>query len=193
MALTIVTEPAAEPIDAEEAREHLRLDLTLEDALLDGLITAARRKVEELTARGLMTQTWELRLDSFPTTIYVPLSPLDATAPITSIKYVDTEGVEQTLAAANYTVDRYSEPGRIVPAYGLSWPSTRAVPNAVTVQFKVGYGEADDVPEAIKLAIKQLLAHWYENREPVSIGSAAIAEIPLTMAALLSPYMRPTL
>jgi len=193
MTLTLITAPTAEPIEAEEARKHLRLDLTLEDALLDGLIVVARRKVEELTARALMTQTWDLRLDSFPTTIYVPLSPLDVSAPITSIKYIDTAGTEQELAAAKYTVDRYSEPGRIVPAYGESWPSTRGVLNAVTVRFKVGYGDADDVPEPIKLAIKQLVAHWYENREPVSIGSAAIAEIPLTVAALLSPYMRPTL
>jgi len=166
---------------------------TTEDPMLNALITVARLKVEELTSRALIDQTWDYRLDSFPAIIQPPLYPLDVTTPVASLKYLNTSGVLTTLTlTTDYTVDFYSEPGRVVPAYGKSWPSTQAVPNAVTLQFKAGYGGAGDVPQLIKQAILVLIGHWYENREPI-ISGTIVAEVPMMVAALLSPYMRVTL
>jgi hypothetical protein len=66
-------------------------------------------------------------------------------------------------------VDAKSEPGRIVPAYGKVWPSTRYEPNAVQVRFVAGYGlEALDIdaraPE-LRQAIGVLVGTMYEQRE----------------------------
>lgn len=48
-----------------------------EDTLLTNLITAARRHVENVLRRALITQTWELWLDDFPTSGFeIPLPPL---------------------------------------------------------------------------------------------------------------------
>jgi len=115
-----------------------------------------------------------LILDEFPpdarnctSTIDVPVPPLQS---VSSITYLDNNGDSQTLAASKYDVDASSEPGRIAPAFGETWPDTRDVNNAVTVTFIAGYTTAALVPDTIKHAIKMITGHWYENREEVVIG-----------------------
>jgi len=65
--------------------------------------------------------------------------------------------------------------------------------NAVTVRFVAGYGDAGDVPQAIKQAILILIAHWYEQRDPVEAGNIAPIMVPLMVTTLLAPYSRVTL
>lgn len=193
MALTIVTAPAKEPISEDEARGHLRLDApTPEDIVtLSALITAARQVAESMTGRALITQTWELAIDCFPAVIYLPLPPLQL--PLTSIKYIDVNGNEPTLAEANYRVDARSEPARIIPAYGLTWPSTRSVTSAVVVKFVAGYGDdPGDVPQPIRSAMLLMLGHLYEHRESVTERDKMV-ELPLGVSALLWPYVIPSL
>ena len=156
---------------------------TTEDPLLSALILAAREHVEAFTRRALVTQTWDLKLDGFPSVIRVPRPPLQS---ITSISYIDSNGATQTWAAANYSVDTSSQPGRIEPAYGISYPTLRGVPNAVTIRFVAGYGAAAAVPQSVKQAILLFVAHLYENREPVS--PAAMSPVPMAFDALLWPH-----
>lgn len=201
-ALELVTGPAAEPVSLLEAKAHLRVDVADDDILLVGLIKAARQWAETFTRRGFVTQEWKLLLDEFPTAqsgeagesglIRLPLPPAQS---ITSVQYVDSNGATQTVAAADYTLDKAGEPARLVPAFGKSWPSARAVPNAVTVTFKAGYGtpgiSPDDsvskVPEAIKTALKILIGHWYEHREAVS-EEQPLMPVPMALESLLWPY-----
>jgi uncharacterized phiE125 gp8 family phage protein len=166
VSLVLFTGPTDEPLTVQEAKDWARITESEDDDLVQGLIRAARCHVEQLTGRALLTQTWDLYLDCFPWQIDVPRPPLQS---VTSIKYIDTEGVLQTLASSEYTVDAKSEPGRIVPAYGKVWPSTRYEPNAVQVRFVAGYGlEALDIdaraPE-LRQAIGVLVGTMYEQRE----------------------------
>lgn len=190
MAPFLVTGPATEPITLDDAKLHLRVEVTDEDALIDGLIVAAREYVENFTHRALVTQTWDLKLDGFPCySLELPKAP---TASVTSISYVDTNGTTQTLSSALYTTDLPTGPhacaGRIVLAYQQYYPQTRDVVNAVTVRFVAGYGTADDVPASIKAAMKILIATWYRpGREAVNIGNIVTA-VPMTVDALLWPF-----
>ncbi len=187
MALILITAPAAEPVTLAEAKLHLKVDGADDDALITTLVTAARRFAERFSRRALVTQTWDLVLDAFPAddgAIFVPRPQLQS---VTSITYIDGAGSSQVLAASKYKVDIASQPGRIAPAFGQSWPATRAEMTAVTARFVAGYGAASDVPESIKQAILLLLAHWYENREAVHAGTGA-ARIPLTVEALLRQH-----
>ena len=66
MPSVLVTAPAAEPLTLAEAKLHLRVDDTADDALIGALITAARQHAEHDTRRALVTQTWKLALDASP-------------------------------------------------------------------------------------------------------------------------------
>ncbi len=197
MTLTLVTAPTVEPITADEAKLHLRVFHSDEDALITALIVAARQHVEAYTHRALISQTWDYKLDVFPCgyeygddAIWLPNAPLlTSTAPV--VTYQDTAGVTQTWASSNYTVDAPAGPharkGRIFRNYQTLWPVTRPVWNAVTVRFLCGYGPlGSDVPEGIKAAMKLLIGHWYANRELVV--DARISDIPMTVDALLWPF-----
>ncbi|NDA93971.1 MAG: hypothetical protein EBX90_11955, partial [Betaproteobacteria bacterium] len=64
--------PATEPLSLEEVKEHLRIDSSAEDALLQMYIEAARKVCEHNTARALITQTWETTFDRFPGPVLEP-------------------------------------------------------------------------------------------------------------------------
>jgi len=66
MPLQLVSAPAGEPITLLEAKQHLRVDVDDDDALIGSLITAARQAAETRTGRQLMTARWKLVLDGFP-------------------------------------------------------------------------------------------------------------------------------
>lgn len=184
MGLTLVTAPDSEPVVRTEVINHLRLEPdTEEDTLLDSQTMAARGYVEQATGRKLITQTWRLTLDCFPCEFRLPYPPLQS---VTSIKYLDTDGVEQTLDTAEYEVDTTNVPGRVVLAYGKYWPLTRQTINAVRVTFVCGYGDPSDVPEELKAAIHLIQAGLYENREDKVIGTI-VAEND-TVTRLMGPY-----
>jgi len=193
VSIVLKTPPALEPISLAEAKAHLRVDLADDDSYLSALIQAARATIEAWEWRSHITQIWELRLDAFPTgsaPIYCPRPPLQSvTSPI---EYIDADGLTQSLLAPSYQVDAKSEPGRIKPAYGLVWPSTRpTIVNAVTVTYIAGYGAtAASVPARTRHAIKLLLGLWYEQRVPVVTGTISTV-IPDTIEALLMPVHSP--
>ena len=151
-ALTQVTAPDKEPLDTDAAKAHLRVENDDENALIDNMIAAARREAETFMGRALITQSWGMDIDRFPAgSITVPRPRLQS---VGSIKCLDTNGSLQTLAESKYRVDTKREPGRITPAFGEVWPSTRAVINAVSVRFTAGYGaEPKNVPEDIRQAM----------------------------------------
>ncbi|MFA6204486.1 MAG: head-tail connector protein [Gallionella sp.] len=162
MPLITITAPATEPVSLAEARLHLKVDSTDDDTLISALITAVREQAEHRTGRAFITQTLELVLDSFPAAFELPQPPALA---ITSVKYYDTNGALQTMAASLYSLDSDSAPARLVPAYGEVWPATYGIPNAVRVRYTAGYGAAgSDVPGAAKAWILCALTFMYDNR-----------------------------
>ena len=181
--LTISVAPATEPITTDEAREHLRISHTSENPLIDAYITAARLQAEAHTKRQFITATWLLKLDRFPSReIRVPLPPL---ASVTSIAYVDENGDAQTWSSSLYQVDTNSEPGRIKPIEGGSFPSTQSdTYSTVTVTFVAGYGDASKVPLHFKQALRLGVADFFEFRE--SIVDGRVTRVPHSMMALLN-------
>jgi hypothetical protein len=190
-----------------KAKQHLRVDIDDDDDLIYALVGAARETVEGWTARSLITTAWRLTLDGFvprdrqyrpagsiperyylyPSSWPVVLPRADVIA-VTAITYVDVDGTTRTLDPSAYQVVT-GAPGFVLPAYGLSWPSTRYQPESVTIDFTAGYGDtAADVPNVAKSAIKLLLGHLYENREATVTSSIGLREAPLgvkTLVALL--------
>jgi hypothetical protein len=279
--LTLITPPASEPVTLAEAKAHLRLEIGDDDALVAGLVTAARQHVEDLIAQSLVTQTWQLTLDKFPrysssaiwqqyadglwdqripqtelsgrwwpdkASIRLPRPPLQS---VSSIQYVASgTGILTTMPSANYLVDASTRPGRVAPAFGQIWPLLQQQLAAVQVNYVAGYGPVTSVaatiaagtqtvtpatmvginaggvlrvsdglgkaeniqvasvtsttftaaflnsyaagatvsgvPEGLRLALKLLIGHWYENRE--AVGQGGMAELPLAAKALLNQF-----
>lgn len=192
MSLSLVTAPAEEPISLQDATAHLRLEDDATDvALVNSLIKAARQEAENHTHRAFITQTWDLNFDTFPTVIKIPKSPLVS---VTHVKFYDTAGAQQTLAASNYIVDAPAGPqcleGRITLSATGAWPAIQVRTNAISVRFVAGYGVAFAVPEPIKSAMKLIIGHLYENRENVVITErgSIVQEMPQAAQWLLGPY-----
>jgi len=184
MPVTTLTPAAAAPVDLGTAKAHLRVEHSDEDGLILDLIDAAAAHVEQRTGRALVQRGLRLTLDRFDTVIRLPMPPL---VQVDEIRYLDTDGVQQVLAASGYLVDIASTPARITVAPDADWPDTQAVTGAVEIDYQAGYGNADAVPLPIKQAILLLLGHWYENREAVITGPIT-SELPLAVDSLLAPY-----
>lgn len=142
-----------------EAKAQARVEISDDNAYIEALVAAATRYVEKATRRQFVTATWTMVLDCFHDCITIPLAPVSA---IDEIRYLDVDGDTQVLDSSVYRLEPTTK--RLTTAYGESWPSTRSTTGAVQIDFVAGYGEAADVPDLAKLAIKWLVAHWYESR-----------------------------
>ena len=184
--LTQTTAPSIEPITLTEAKAHLRIDSSTEDALISGLIAAARRMAEAYTQRQLITATYTMKMDDFPYgegVIYIPRTPLGS---VTSITYVDANGSTQTLSTDVYEVLKNDVNACAVLKPGQLWPSVRTEKyEAVTVTFTAGYGSATtDIPAAVRSAMYLIIGNLFENREGVVIGTNS-STLPMGVTSLL--------
>lgn len=180
--------PAVQPVSLTEAKAHLRVDFDDDDTLISSLILAATAHFDGsagMLGRALITQSWEYRINEFPTTrtgaIELPLAPLQS---VESVKYIDSDGIEQTLATSVYNVRIPGAlPGSILLKYAQDYQTTRVEDDAVRIAFTCGYGDAgSDVPMPIRQAILLWVGFLYASREPTEPELAAVD-------ALVAPYV----
>ena len=184
MALKLKTAPAVQAISLADVKTYLRIGDSDDDTLLNRLIDAAVRNVEEYITRAMIQQTWTLWLDRFPAkerrdapteglyqlpvgffdvarrTIELPRPPLIS---VNFLKTYDTASTAATFDASRYYVDSASEPGRIALNSGETWPAGpfREV-NAVEIEFVAGYGAADtDILAIHREALAETVKYFY--------------------------------
>jgi uncharacterized phiE125 gp8 family phage protein len=153
------------PVSLDEAKTHLRVTHTDDDQYINALLLAATKWAEDFQCRTYVSRTHTMYLDNWETIIRPTYSPLVS---VTTIKYLDTDGNQKTLSDTQYRVDTNTEPGRITEAYNCSWPDIRLVINTIEIEYEAGYGTVAAVPDDVKAAIKLIVGHFYEHREPVS-------------------------
>lgn len=169
-AVTYVTTATEYPVSMEDFKLHAHADGNDEDASIETFIAAATRAGQLRLDKQFCTATLRATFDSFPiatrhnpdSAIYVPRAPLIS---VTSIGYVGSAGTTATMASSDYIVDNQSQPGRITPRYGDTWPDAREQINAVNVVFTAGYGTAYQVPDTIRQWIANRAALAYRVRE----------------------------
>jgi uncharacterized phiE125 gp8 family phage protein len=198
MNIKILARGTSEPVTLAEAKLHLRVDLSDDDALITAMISAAREMVERYTSRTLIYTAYRLTMDNWPYDIELPRSPaIEAAANLVTgiayitprIRYYDGDGNQQTMtyAAGDFEVLLDNNPPLLVlPPSGI-WPVTYPLQRgAIEIDWIAGYGSASTgIPELLRLAIMMLVAHWYEHREAVgSFGS----EVPLAVDSVLRLY-----
>lgn len=200
-----VVGPAAEPLSVAEAKLHSRVEVLDDDALIARLIVAMRQRAEVRLRRRLLTQTWDLSLDAWPTPrydggrrreqLYLPATvpaeisgqlagygPLQS---VVSITYLDATRTVQTIDPADYRVIP-GLPGRIFPITGKAWPAVLREPACITVRFTGGFADATDPRlECVKQWMLVNIGTFYEQRESILVGGVAT---PITLCdSLLDP------
>lgn len=187
MALELTSAPTTEPVTLDEAKTHLRVENTNDDDLITNLISTARIEAEWYTRRAFITQGWTLWLDHWPGggIVEIPLPPLIS---VSAVCTYSTGDVETVLDSDTYRIDTASAPARLQIKNALSPPivTLRAI-NGVGISYAAGYGDADDVPAAIRQAILCRVADLYENRGDAALASDSRA------TRLLAPYRVPAL
>lgn len=186
MTLVLRSGPAVEPVSLEDAKAYLKVDGGDEDLLIASLIITSRLHLEAALGLALVTQSFRLVLDRWPKSgaIRVPVRPVQA---IEEVRIRDGEGGVEVLDPAGYDVDVSSAPARIAWMSGAP-PQPAKRMNGLEVDLVAGYGpDAADVPAPIRQGLQMLVAHWYENRDPVEIGSPKTA-IPPAVSSLVKPY-----
>ena len=164
MGLYRVTDATSEPVSVPQAKTQIKIahSFTGHDDELSRMITAARQATERLTRRAWLNQTWKLTLQRFPDCRFIVL-PRPPLVSVTSVAYVDSSNVSQTLVAnTDYVVRTNSRPGKIVLAKSKSWPDTEPEEmEAVTITYIAGHGTV--VPSEAKQAILGLVDYWWTN------------------------------
>lgn len=175
-------EPTSEPVKPADMADHCRISVADDDQWMLRAIRAAREFTENVQWRTLVSSTWRLTLDQFPSwEIKFPMPPLVS---VSSITYLDTSGTTQTLSSSLYLVDTDAEPGRVTPAYSTIWPVTRFQIAAVKVTYVAGYSSVAAIPASTIMPLMQLAADMYEHREYTA--EAAYKYSPQAVAMLES-------
>jgi uncharacterized phiE125 gp8 family phage protein len=155
---------AAVSVTQLKAQLPVRISGTGDDLLLEQLIATAQEEIEVFTGMKLMASTYDFNLTAFPAYgIVLPFTPIKS---ITSVKYYDTAGVQQTWSATNYFYNLYEQPFKIRYVDSVSIPSTNENKfEAVTVRFVAGFTSPNAVPAPIRQAILLLATDLYINRD----------------------------
>jgi uncharacterized phiE125 gp8 family phage protein len=186
MSSILLSGPAVEPVSPAEAKAHLRVEHGDDDDVIAALIAGARVHVETNTRRALITQNWRLVRDAWPDDgrIFVTPAPLCA---LIAARVWRLNGTTQAIDTTAFALDTASAPA-VLSFNAGALPEPGRAAGGIELDVEVGYGDApDDVPEALRQAIRALVAHWYENRGLIAVSQSA-AVLPQTVAALLSPF-----
>lgn len=167
----LFTASTEEPVSRAELKAWLRLDELVidEDDLIDGLVTRARQRFEEVTQRSCLVQTFDYFMDQSPAQtcpILLPKAPLVDVTSITGFQTSDATDTGGTaMSTGGYYIDTASEFGRVWPLSAYSYPTATREINAMRVRFTAGYSSGSSgVPEGVKTEIKQIAAALYEHR-----------------------------
>ena len=186
MPAILLTPPAIEPVSLVEAKAHLKVEVSDDDSLIDGLITTARQHIECQTGKALIDQTWAIYLDDWGgNEIVLPVEPVSA---VNAIRTYSEDDSAPLIGPEHYYTDTVSSPARIVLRGSRVWQRPGRIANGIEIELVAGYGPAgNDVPASLRQAILLLVAHWYENREGASYGNVA-HRLPLGIDRLIRPY-----
>lgn len=179
---TVVITPPDPFVDLDTAKAHLRVSDDTEDTLITAYIAAACSHIDGPSGwlgRAIGVQTLEARGSYFNGCRWV--LPFPPVIEVASVKYLDADGTEQTLATNQYEV----RGNGIERAYGVSWPSVRWDAENVRVRYDAGY---DEIPGAITAAVLLMVGDLYTNRDTAIVGQSASVAMSTTVENLLAPY-----
>lgn len=167
---TITVSPTGYPVSVTEITTHAIIEHALDDTLIETYLKAAIAELDPpngYLGRAMMEQTVVAYLERFPgIVIQLPFPPLIS---VTSLKYQDDDGNEQTFSSSKYEVITGVEPGQIALLDDYDWPDDLDdIQYPIWIEYQAGYalsGGEITVPEGIRLYLKMLVAEMYAHRQ----------------------------
>ena len=191
--LVLVDNPSTKVVSYADIKSQLRIDSNDEQNLLEAYIDAATDMAENYCNRHFITHQYKLYFNEqvqtasliFPNCTLVDVDAVvgpPAVAAKKPINWVDENGAAQSSDKAY--IDAFSNPS--LAYLSSDFPGTTLKDNAANTfyfWFNTGYGTgSSDVPEAIKQAIKLIVADMYYFREDRK------RQFPMASQILLQPY-----
>ena len=179
--------PTTLPVLLCDVKSWGRITWDTDDTMLESLMLAATQKAEQFTNRVFIQRTFTGYFEclecphGYEKGYYLALRR----APIVSVTTVKVyeDDILETISSDDYDLKPTAGFSRIIFSEINNSPDT--VPYPYQVEFVAGYGtKTTDVPEPIKLAIKQTVSYWYQNRGDCDCGS----EMPGTAKEILGEY-----
>lgn len=151
-----LTSPQSLGVSVAEAKQHLRIATsdTEQDDLIQTLLESAIEKVQRDTGKQLVTVSFRQEGCDFGAAGDLFYGPAVS---VSSVKYIDTTGAEQTLDPSVYVFDAGRQQVKL--AFGQEWPEVAVYDSAVKVEYTAGYGnDSSCVPRMLKAAVLLLTA-----------------------------------
>lgn len=157
--------------------------------LMQSYIDAAYIYAEKMTRQVIHQRRITLSGSSFPNSwvfpaIAIPYSPLQS---IDRIWFMLPDG-SATQDFTGYQVRMRYYPKKIYAPINSIWPNVQpGNVNAVYIQLTAGYqGSIENVPPSLLVAIRQVAATYWQNRE--SISDVAMVPIPMSTQSILMTH-----
>ncbi len=174
-----------EIVTVDDLKDHLKISSTAEDDYLQTVRDACADYLLGVDgvlnrAEGLASYTSYLR--EFSDEMVVPLAPIGA---VSSVVYLDTAGSSAAVSTDVYVTNAVGTPARVERKTAQTWPTSVADRwDAVQINFTAGSSDAAAAPADVKHLIKLMAGHFWQNREPVAVGTIA-QKIPATFDLLI--------
>jgi len=170
-------------VSTADLKAFLRVEHSEEDTLIEAMREAAILHIENVTNLRIGDRSVSITYEDVYSKFEIPVGPVDVTG-FTLLYRTDASSMITMVKDTDYYLDHLRKPAQV---------SLINVPNVYDYSFykmqvvaTVGYTEAT-VPEAIVHAIKLLVAHMYELRQPEVIGTIT-TQVKIGLDALLNPY-----
>jgi uncharacterized phiE125 gp8 family phage protein len=177
------------PIDLEKLKMHLKVEGTEEDAYITDLACAASALWEERVRQAVMEAEYVSVSLNWSRGWEGLRSPITG---IFKVEYVSEAGEVVFLETEAYTLSVLSPGGLYFTDYRNLPALSRTAPETVRMYYTAGATSVEQVPPLVRRFIELMVAHWYENRQPVIIG-VSVNEIPDTAQALIDLEREPVL
>lgn len=154
------TAPINRPVSIESLKRAIRISVEDDshDETLLMLIDGATEQVEHDTSSALITQTYKMKRDCFPSDqnyIYLPVRPVQS---VSHVKYFNFKTETETTFS-----DWYFDQSQnmIVLNRDESWPTND---EKVVITFVAGYGDTEPtIPTVLRQAIFMQSGKWFQN------------------------------
>jgi len=179
----VTTATTSQIVSTADLKAFLRVEHSEEDTLIEAMRDAAVLHIENVTNTRLGDRIVLITYEEVYSKFEIPIGPVSGTGFLLSYRTGPTTTTTLT-QDIDYYLDYLRNPAQVelinVPsAYDYTF-------SKLNVTATVGYIESA-VPEAMVHAIKLLVAHMYELRQPEIVGTIT-TQVKLGLDALLNPY-----